>query len=60
MKIGRYSLGIEQRIVFTSFDAIKIAVFSESFGGPLPMAEDQIFFILDWEVERYRSSVLNG
>ncbi|MCP4625333.1 MAG: ABC transporter permease [bacterium] len=28
MKIGRYRLGIEQRIVYTSLDAIKIAVFS--------------------------------
>ena len=28
MKIGSYRLGIEQRIVYTSFDALKIAVFS--------------------------------
>jgi rhamnose utilization protein RhaD (predicted bifunctional aldolase and dehydrogenase) len=38
-------------------DAIKIAVFSESFGGPLFMTEDKIDFINNWEVERYRANV---
>ena len=39
-------------------DAVKIAAYSESFGGPLFMAQDKIDFINNWEVERYRSSVL--
>ncbi|MDR0497323.1 MAG: class II aldolase/adducin family protein [Treponema sp.] len=38
-------------------DAIKVAVYSESFGGPLFMTKDKINFINNWEVERYRSSV---
>ena len=38
-------------------DTQKIAVFTESFGGPRFMSEDQINFINNWEVERYRSKV---
>ena len=38
-------------------DTQKIAVFTESFGGPRFMDEDQINFINNWEVERYRSKV---
>lgn len=35
-------------------DAVKIAVYSESFGGPLHMEDDLIDFIVNWEVESYR------
>ncbi len=35
-------------------DAMKIAVFAESFGGPLSMTEDLTDFILHWEAESYR------
>ena len=38
-------------------DAVKVAVYAESFGGPRFMTEDQIDFINNWEVERFRSSV---
>jgi rhamnose utilization protein RhaD (predicted bifunctional aldolase and dehydrogenase) len=38
-------------------DAAKVAVYSESFGGPRFMPEDQIRFINNWEVERYRAAV---
>jgi rhamnose utilization protein RhaD (predicted bifunctional aldolase and dehydrogenase) len=38
-------------------DTVKVAVYSESFGGPLFMTQDKIDFINNWEVERYRSSV---
>lgn len=38
-------------------DSVKIAVYSESFGGPLAMSQEQIDFINNWEVERYRSNV---
>ena len=38
-------------------DSVKIAVYAESFGGPLFMTEDKIDFIKNWEVERYRTSV---
>jgi len=38
-------------------DTIKVAVYSENFGGPLFMKKDKIDFINNWEVERFRSSV---
>ena len=36
-------------------DAIKIAVYSESFGGVLPQEDELTRFILTWEIEQYRS-----
>ena len=38
-------------------DAAKVAAYSESFGGPLFMANDKIDFINNWEVERFRTGV---
>jgi len=38
-------------------DTIKVAIYSESFGGPLFMTADKIDFINNWEVERFRASV---
>lgn len=38
-------------------DTIKIAVFTESFGGSRFMDHDQIQFILNWEAEKYRVKV---
>jgi len=38
-------------------DAVRIAVYSESFGGPLFMTRDKIDFINNWEVERFRSDI---
>ena len=35
-------------------DAVKIAIYSESFGGPLHMTDDLVEFILHWEAESYR------
>ncbi len=41
-------------------DALKIAVYAESFGGVLPMTPDLIDFIVNWEVESYRAKVNAG
>lgn len=41
--------------VFT--DMMKISHLSEQFGGPHPMADDQIRVIDQWEAEHYRRSV---
>ena len=41
-------------------DALKIAVYTESFGGEYPMSEELIDFIVNWEVESYRSKVSAG
>lgn len=38
-------------------DAVKIAVYAESFGGHKFMPTDQINFIRFWEYEKYRKSV---
>ena len=38
-------------------DAVKVAAYTESFGGPLFMTRDKIDFINSWEVERFRASV---
>jgi len=38
-------------------DSVKVAVYSQSFGGPLFMTKDKIDFINNWEVERYRANV---
>lgn len=35
-------------------DAAAIAVYSSSFGGPLPMPERLVSFIRNWEAEKYR------
>lgn len=36
-------------------DAMKIAVYSRSFGGPLSMTDEMTDFIVNWEVEAYRA-----
>ena len=36
-------------------DAIKLAVYAESFGGPIHMTDDITYFITHWEAEAYRS-----
>lgn len=38
-------------------DTLKVAVYSESFGGPSFMSQERIDFIRSWEVERYRAKV---
>jgi rhamnose utilization protein RhaD (predicted bifunctional aldolase and dehydrogenase) len=41
-------------------DACKIAAYAENFGGARHMSGEQIDFIRNWEVEKYRSSVNAG
>jgi rhamnose utilization protein RhaD (predicted bifunctional aldolase and dehydrogenase) len=59
--LGVFGLGNSEKAAQTAtelfIDALKVAVYSESFGGPLFMGEEQIRFINNWEVERYRSKV---
>jgi rhamnose utilization protein RhaD (predicted bifunctional aldolase and dehydrogenase) len=38
-------------------DAVNIAAYAESFGGAKGMSDEQVEFIRNWEVERFRSSV---
>lgn len=41
-------------------DTLKVAAYSESFGGALHMPEDQIAFIRGWEVEKFREAQSTG
>lgn len=41
-------------------DAAKVAAYTEAFGGPRYMTKDQVDFINNWEVERYRSKISTG
>jgi len=38
-------------------DTQTVAIYSESFGGPLFMYDEMIHFINNWEVERYRTKM---
>ena len=59
--LGMFSLGKTKKeadIAAEVFlDAVKIAVYCQSFGGPLFMTDDDVNFILNWEVENYRQKV---
>jgi len=50
-------IAIDESAMALFIDTIKIAVFTESFGGPRFMDNDQIQFILNWEAEKYRVKV---
>lgn len=39
------------------FDTVKIGAYSTSFGGALFMTDEMIDFIVNWEVEAYRSKI---
>ena len=54
--LGKTKKEAEQaRILF--LDAVKIAVYAKSFGGIRPLTDEFTDFILNWEVENYRSKV---
>ncbi|AEF80761.1 class II aldolase/adducin family protein [Leadbettera azotonutricia] len=59
--LGIFGLGNSEKTAATAVelfnDAVKVAVYAESFGGVLFMTKDKIDFINNWEVERYRSKV---
>lgn len=56
---GFYALGeTDKQAAITellALDAIKIAVYSRAFGGPLPQSDALTDFIVNWEVEAYRA-----
>ncbi len=58
---GAFAIGSSDKLVHTAkelfLDAIKIAVYTESFGGHLFLPEKNINFIRNWEVEKYRASI---
>ena len=38
-------------------EAVRRAAYTEAFGGPRYMTQDQVDFINNWEVEQYRSKI---
>ena len=63
--IGMLAIGNSEKDANTVtevwLDAVKISVYAQSFGGVRHMAPDMVDFIVNWEVESYRSKVaLNG
>ena len=58
---GIFAVGNTPKVVDTALvlfnDAVKISVYAEAFGGVRFMPQDKIDFIVNWEVEQYRSKV---
>lgn len=59
--VGMFACGKTKKAADTAAvvfeDAVKIAVYTSSFGGALPMSEELTDFITHWEAESYRSKV---
>ena len=59
--MGMFACGMTEKEAETALvvmqDAIKVVAYAESFGGVSPMPEFLIDFIVNWEVESYRSKV---
>ncbi len=59
--LGMFSMGLTMKEALTAetvmLDAIKVVAYAKSFGGVSPMPQFLIEFILNWEVESYRSKV---
>lgn len=58
---GVYTLGKTEKAAYTAMlltnDAMKIAVYAESFGGALHLSDELTNFIVNWEAESYRKTV---
>ena len=63
-KLGVFAWGHSKKradIALAVFlDAVKVAVYSRSFGGLRPLPPDQVEFIKNWEVEAFRKRVGSG
>ena len=59
--IGCFALGKTKKECDTAatlfLDAVKITVYTESFGGYLPLSPELTDFIINWEVESYRQKI---
>ena len=59
--IGCFALGKTKKECDTAaalfLDAVKIAAYTESFGGYLPLSRELTDFIINWEVESYRQKI---
>ncbi len=61
--VGMYACGASEKEALTAqvvmLDAIKVVAYTEAFGGVSPMPDFLVDFIINWEVESYRSKVSN-
>ncbi|MCX7656911.1 MAG: class II aldolase/adducin family protein [Treponemataceae bacterium] len=59
--IGAFGVGNTEKAAHLAvalfMDSLKIAAYAESFGGSKLLTKEQVAFILNWEVEQYRSQV---
>ncbi len=59
--VGIYAIGDTEKNANNCMtlvkDAMKVAVYAQSFGGEQPMDQALVDFIVNWEVESYRKSV---
>ncbi len=59
--VGMFALGNNEKDSLTVksvwLDAVKISVYAQNFGGVRHMAPDMVDFIVNWEVESYRSKI---
>lgn len=59
--IGCFALGKTKKECDTAaalfLDSVKIAVYTESFGGHLRLSQELTDFIVNWEVESYRQKI---
>ena len=62
--LGMFACGMSENEAATALavmlDAITVVAYTKSFGGVSPMPEFLIDFIVNWEVESYRSKVSLG
>ena len=60
-ELGMFACGNTMKEAITAqavmLDAIKVVAYTEAFGGVSPMPDFLIDFIVNWEVESYRSKV---
>ncbi len=60
-KLGVFALGANPKAADSALalfrDAVKVAAYTEAFGGPRFMPTDKINFIRNWEAEAYRKQV---
>ena len=59
--VGMFAVGNNEKdaktVTSVWLDAVKISVLAKNFGGVRHMAPDMVDFIVNWEVESYRSKV---
>jgi len=63
-RLGAFAWGANPKSAQTAMimflDALKVLHYSRPFGGPRPMPQEQVDFILNWEAEEHRRKVIAG